>query len=45
MDEIKGVVDNKIFLELSDDAANVNWGGKWRMPTTREFEELVELCF
>lgn len=45
MDEIKGVVDNKIFLELSDDAANVNWGGKWRMPTTKEFEELVKLCF
>lgn len=28
-------------LPLSDDAANVNWGGNWRMPTTLESEEIA----
>jgi hypothetical protein len=31
-------------LPLSDDAANVNWGGAWRMPTEVEVDELVENC-
>ena len=35
-----GTVDNKTTLELSDDAAHVNWGGKWRMPTKAEYDEL-----
>ena len=35
-----GTVDNKTTLELTDDAARVNWGGKWRMPTKAEQEEL-----
>lgn len=35
-----GIVDNKTTLELSDDAARVNWGGKWRMPTKAEQDEL-----
>ena len=35
-----GTVDNKTTLELSDDAARVNWGGKWRMPTRAEQDEL-----
>ena len=35
-----GTVDNKTTLELSDDAAHVNWGGKWRMPTRAEQDEL-----
>lgn len=26
------------------DAARVNWGGSWRMPTLEEFEELIEKC-
>ena len=34
--------DNKTTLVLEDDAAHVNMGGKWRMPT---FEEYKELCF
>ncbi|MBR3609326.1 MAG: hypothetical protein IKL50_05525, partial [Bacteroidales bacterium] len=25
-----GIVDNKTTLELTDDAAHVNWGGSWR---------------
>ena len=28
-------------LSLSVDAANVNWGGKWRMPTYDEVSELL----
>lgn len=28
-------------LELEDDAAHVNWGGGWRMPTKQDFVELV----
>ena len=36
-----GTVDNKTVLELSDDAAHVNWGGNWRMPTEAEYDELM----
>ena len=35
-----GTVDNKTTLELTDDVARVNWGGKWRMPTQAEQVEL-----
>ena len=35
-----GIVDNKTTLDLKDDAAHVNWGGKWRMPTKEEQDEL-----
>ena len=38
------VVDNKTVLELADDAARANWGGKWRMPTDAECTELRENC-
>ena len=33
--------DGKIVLNTSDDAARVNWGGSWRMPTETEFNELT----
>lgn len=36
-----GTVDNKTTLELTDDAARVNWGGNWRMPTEAEQYELI----
>lgn len=36
-----GFTDDKTTLELSDDAARANWGGKWRMPTQAEFNELL----
>lgn len=36
--------DNKSTLMLSDDAANANWGGNWRMPTESEFSELAYNC-
>ena len=39
-----GVADNITTLELSDDAANVNWGGNWRTPKDTEFNELKENC-
>lgn len=39
-----GFTDNKTQLELSDDAARVNWGGAWRMPTDAEWTELREQC-
>ncbi|MBQ6963990.1 MAG: hypothetical protein IJP79_09845 [Paludibacteraceae bacterium] len=37
--------DNKRVLDLEDDAAYVNWGGKWRMPTKTQLEELVSQCY
>jgi hypothetical protein len=39
-----GIVDNKVILDLSDDAAHVNMGGNWRMPTLAECKELVSQC-
>ena len=39
-----GIVDNKRKLDLNDDAAHVNWGGNWRMPTTSELNELINKC-
>ncbi|MBO5769586.1 MAG: InlB B-repeat-containing protein, partial [Bacteroidales bacterium] len=38
------VVDNKESLEIEDDAAHVNWQGKWRMPTSVEYAELINYC-
>ena len=37
-----GTIDNKITLDLEDDAARVNMGGDWKMPTSALMEELVE---
>ena len=39
-----GPIDNKIALDLIDDAARSNWGGSWRMPTSAEQDELREKC-
>lgn len=39
-----GTVDNKTVLDLEDDAAHVNWGGSWRMPTDAEWTELRTKC-
>ena len=36
--------DNKTMLDLEDDAAHVNWGGTWRMPTKAEQDELRDNC-
>ena len=37
----EGEADNLIQLSLVDDAAAVAWGGKWRMPTQAEMNELL----
>ena len=39
-----GFTDYKTTLDLSDDAANYNWGGGWRMPTYEEQDELYNNC-
>ena len=39
-DSSYGTVDNKTTLESQDDAAYVNWGSNWRMPTQAEEGEL-----
>ena len=39
-----GTVDNKTVLEPEDDAAAVNLGGSWRMPTRAEQDELRSQC-
>ena len=39
-----GSIDNKTVLEPEDDAAHVNLGGKWRMPTDEEWTELRTKC-
>lgn len=36
--------DDLMVLEPGDDAATVNWGQNWRMPTTKEMRELVAGC-
>ena len=37
-----GTVDNKTELEPSDDAATVNWGSGWQMPSREQRAELVD---
>ena len=39
-----GTVDNKTVLDLEDDAAYVNMGSAWRMPTRTEQDELRNNC-
>ena len=34
-------IDNKYILDASDDVVHVKLGGKWRMPTVSEVEELL----
>ena len=33
-----------IIIELKDDVAHIKWGGKWRMPTETEIDELRYNC-
>ncbi|MBQ9475495.1 MAG: hypothetical protein IJU69_04490, partial [Bacteroidales bacterium] len=39
-----GSPDDKIVLDPEDDAAHVKLGGKWRIPTCKEWRELSEKC-
>lgn len=36
--------DAKKQLDPEDDAAHVNWGDNWRMPTMEECQELIDNC-
>ena len=38
------VEDGLVQLLPEDDAARVNLGGKWRMPTREEYQELIDNC-
>ena len=47
MTEIKNTYPEGTFeslLELEEDAAKVNWGGCWRVPTIDEWKELLSEC-
>ena len=39
-----GVVDNKTVLDPEDDAATMNWGSEWCMPTKEQQDELRNNC-
>lgn len=39
-----GVLDNKTTLDAEDDAASVQMGGAWRIPTSSECAELIRNC-
>ena len=45
MTKYASYVDNKTTLDLEDDAARVNWGGRWRTPTENEMQELIDNCY
>lgn len=36
-----GFYDDKVTLEPEDDAAHIQWGGKWRTPTAEEVNQLL----
>ena len=40
-----GFTDNKTELDPEDDAAYVNWGPDWRMPSREQFEELINSSY
>lgn len=42
---MNGTVDNLDELKDDDDAAHVNWGGKWRMPTYAQQKDLRNKCY
>jgi hypothetical protein len=42
--EPKEVYDWSTYFEVADDVAAVKWGGKWRMPTMAEQDELRTQC-
>ena len=41
----EGFTDGKTELDLEDDAAYVNWGPAWRMPSKEQFEELFNSSY
>ena len=43
-DSEAGTVDGKTELDPEDDAAYVNWGTSWRMPSMEQIQELLQYC-
>lgn len=43
-DPMYGAVDNLTALDPEDDVAHVKWGGRWRMPSEAEQDELRTKC-
>lgn len=41
---LNGFFDNKTSLDVEDDAAYVNWGCEWRIPTNDQLIELKNIC-
>ena len=41
---LNGFTDGKYILDPEDDAAYVNWGPQWRMPSKEQFDELRSEC-
>ena len=39
-----GFTDGKTELDPEDDAARVNWGSSWRMPSVDQIQELCDNC-
>ena len=42
--EQHGTPDYKTTLDPQDDAATVNWGAQWQMPSKEQLEELAQYC-
>ena len=42
--QAQGYIDSDGILTSKHDAATVNWGGDWRMPTEDELRELIAQC-
>jgi hypothetical protein len=40
-----GFTDNTTELDLEDDAAYVNWGSGWRMPSDEQMRELINSSY
>lgn len=40
--ELYGTVDNKGVLDSKDDVASQLWGSDWRIPTEKEWQELID---
>lgn len=43
-DSYYGIMDNNEKLASEDDVASVKWGGRWRLPTSKEQRELLDNC-
>ena len=44
-DTLSSTVTSLKYLELSEDAANYNWGGKWRIARDADVDELYDNCW